>query len=220
MRIRRMLSLSGIMGGTLVLAGCGVTTHAAAPSQRPHTAAPQSTVVSPSASAPTASTLASPSGTPRSSAASTADFAGHQIQRYVGHHIPSALPNGFAAHHSTFSTQTYHPVEGFTGTLKGHSFALEFYEKASVGLFVGLRYHGQPVYFGPGPDPVFDVLNFTGADVVLGTPSAGAYMALNLVTGHAITNPQQVVPLKGYAGLTAPDHVLGLPGTTYPVTVP
>ncbi|PSR33996.1 MAG: hypothetical protein C7B46_07705 [Sulfobacillus benefaciens] len=83
-----------------------------------------------------------------------------------------------------------------------------------------MSYNGHPIYFGSGPAPVFDVLNFTGTDVVLGMPSAGAYMALNLVTGRPIVSTREVVALKGYSGLTVPSHILGLPTVTYPVDIP
>ncbi len=142
------------------------------------------------------------------------------MQRYVGSPIPSALSPGFVANHLTFSPRTYPSVEGFSGILRGHPFILDICHEAAVGLFVGLRYNGQPVYFAAGPAPVFDVLNFTGTDVVFGTPSAGAYMALNLITGHPIVNLKQVVPLKGYTGLMAPDHSLGVPITNWAATVP
>nr|WP_243148208.1 hypothetical protein [Sulfobacillus thermotolerans] len=157
-------------------------------------------------------------------ATSPPPFAGQQVQRYTGQQTPQALPNGFVASSApsphTFSSQTYHRVEGFTGILDSHPFVLDFYQDSPVGLFVGVSYNGHPVYFGPGPAPVFDVLNFTGTDVVLGTPSAGAYMALNLVTGHPIVSTRAVVALKGYSGLTAPSHILGLPTATYPVDIP
>lgn len=146
------------------------------------------------------------------------------MQRYVGKQTPQALPNGYtdgpAASHSTFSTTTYHRVEGFGGSLEGHRFTLDFYTDYPDGLFVGANYNGRPVYFGPGPAPVFDVLNFTGSDVVLGSPSAGAYMALNLVAGMPVFSVREVVPLKGYAGLGAPPHILGLPTTGDSVTIP
>lgn len=67
---------------------------------------------------------------------------------------------------------------------------------------------------------MFDVLNFTGDGLVIGSPSAGAHEAFNLMTGHVLSRLSQVVPLKGYRGLSAPAHVLGLPGTPYPVAVP
>ncbi len=155
-------------------------------------------------------------------ATSTPLFVGHQVQRYIGRQTPQALPNGFrsASSHDTFSAQVYHPVEGFGGLLDGHPFVLDFYQDSSVGIFVGASYNGQPTYFGPGPAPMFDVLNFTGTDVVLGMPSAGAYMALNLVTGHPIVSTREVVALKGYSGLTAPSHILGLPTTTYSIDIP
>lgn len=158
------------------------------------------------------------------SATSTPPFAGQQVQRFIGQHTPQALPNGFESSSApsphTFSIQTYHRVEGFTGTLDGHPFVLDFYQDYPVGLFVGISYNGHPVYFGSGPAPVFDVLNFTGPDVVLGMPSAGAYMALNLVTGRPIVSTRELVALKGYSGLTAPSHILGLPTVTYPIDIP
>lgn len=157
-------------------------------------------------------------------ATSTPPFAGQEVQRYTGHHTPQALPNGYLASstpsHRTFSAQTDHRVEGFRGMLEGHPFVLDFYQDAPVGLFVGVSYNGHAVYFGPGPAPVFDVLNFTGTDVVLGTPSAGAYMALNLVSGHPIVSTREVVALKGYSGLTTPSHIPGLPTTAYSVAIP
>ncbi|NMP23703.1 hypothetical protein HIJ39_15270 [Sulfobacillus sp. DSM 109850] len=71
-----------------------------------------------------------------------------------------------------------------------------------------------------GPSAVFDVLNFTGNQVVLGNTAAGTYMAINLQTGHTITNPSDVVPLKGFTGLVAPPDILGLPETHDLVTIP
>lgn len=158
-----------------------------------------------------------------SSTASTPAFAGQNVQREVGTQAPQAIPNGFhspADQHLTFSNHTYHRVEGFVGTLNGHSFILDFYQDDPVGLFVGVQYNGQPVYFGTGAGSVFDVLNFTSNMVVLGSPAAGNYMALNLVTGQPLYQFSQVVPLKGYHGLTAPADILGLPNTQYPVAIP
>jgi hypothetical protein len=158
------------------------------------------------------------------SATTTPPFAGTKVQRYTGPATPQALPNGYVDSSlpspDTFSSHTYHRVEGFTGLLDGRPFVLDFYQHYPVGLFVGLSYNGHPVYFGSGPAPVFDVLNFTGPDVVLGMPSAGAYMALNVMTGHPLVSTRTVVALKGYSGLTAPAHILGLPAAIYPVDIP
>ncbi len=171
----------------------------------------------------TMSSLPLPVGAPLGKSGVTPAFAGHNVQHDIGTETPQALPNGFQApkdQHMTFSDHTDHRLEGFTGTLNGHPFILDFYEDYPVGDVVGVSYNSRPVYFGNGPAAVFDVLNFTGNTVVLGSPTVGAYMALNLVTGQSMVNPSQVVPLKGYQGLTAPSHILGLPGTHYPVGVP
>jgi hypothetical protein len=85
---------------------------------------------------------------------------------------------------------------------------------------LGINYNHHTVYFGHGPAPVFDVLNFTGNWVVLGAPSAGAYMAFNLVTGHSLVNTHQVVLMKGYQGLGTPSHVLGLSGSLISPNIP
>ncbi|POB09706.1 hypothetical protein CO251_14490 [Sulfobacillus sp. hq2] len=71
------------------------------------------------------------------------------------------------------------------------------------------------MYFGPGPSPVFSVINFTGDEVVLGNPAAGSYMAINLMTGQRTVNLSAVLSLKGYPGIGLPSHILGLPGTHY-----
>ncbi len=81
-------------------------------------------------------------------ATSTPPFAGQLVQRYTGQQTPQTLPNGFVASsaqsHRTFSTQTYHRVEGFGGMLDGHPFVLDFYQDS--GLFVGASYNGHPIY--------------------------------------------------------------------------
>lgn len=152
----------------------------------------------------------------------TPPFAGSQVQFHTNGSIPPAIPAGFSRSRSSpsFSARTYHLVEGFTGTLAGHPFILDIYADPSRGLFIGLNYNHRPLRFGPGPSPVFDVLNFTGDWLVVGSPSAGAYEALNLVTGRALYRARQVVPLKGYRGLAAPQHVLGLAGIQAPVAIP
>jgi len=134
----------------------------------------------------------------------------------------SAVPAGFtnAAQQLTFNSAKYTPVEGLSGQLNGHPFVLDFYQRARVGLFVGVRYNYHTVYFGYGPSPVFYLLNFTGNSVVLGSPSAGQYMAINLTNGRQTVNPQDVVPMKGYRGLGVPSHVLGLGGQPISPLIP
>ena len=153
----------------------------------------------------------------------TPGFAGQEVQLDTAKHTPPAIPNGFQSppgQQLTFSASRYHRVEGFTGRLHGHSFVLDFYQEPHVGLFVGVQYQGHPRYFGYGPSPVFRVINFTQNTVILGNSAAGTYMALNLLNGQQTTHPSQVVPLKGYSGLTGPAYILGLPGTHYPTTIP
>ncbi|MCY0878171.1 MAG: hypothetical protein OWU84_04445 [Firmicutes bacterium] len=45
-------------------------------------------------------------------------------------------------------------------------------------------------------------------------------MAINLVTGEQTTNPQVVVPLKGYRGFAVPACVLGLSGPPISPQIP
>ena len=134
----------------------------------------------------------------------------------------SAVPSGFtdAAQHLTFNPAKYTPVEGLSGQLNGHPFVLDFYQQARVGLFVGVRYNHHTVYFGYGPSPVFSMLNFTGNSVVLGSPSAGQYMAINLINGRQTVKPQDVVSMKSYRGLGVPNHVLGLSGQPISPLIP
>jgi hypothetical protein len=94
---------------------------------------------------------------------------------------------------------------------------LDVYQDYPVGQFVGVQHNHQTVYFGYGPGPVFDILNFTGNWVVLGSPASGQYMAINLTTGRQSSDP---VALKGYGGLRPPGHVLGLAGRPIPSHVP
>lgn len=152
----------------------------------------------------------------------TPTFAATSWHLSRGSQMVSAVPSGFtdAAQHLTFNPAKYSPVEGLSGQLHGHPFVLDLYQQARVGLFVGVRYNHHTVYFGYGPSPVFDMLNFTGNWVVLGAPSAGQYMAINLTNGKQIVNPQDVVPMKGYRGLGVPNHVLGLSGQPISPRIP
>ncbi|AEJ39715.1 hypothetical protein TPY_1532 [Sulfobacillus acidophilus TPY] len=65
-----------------------------------------------------------------------------------------------------------------------------------------------------------NILNFTGDWVVVGTPSAGAYEAINLMSGQTITNPAAAAQMKGYRGLGLPSHILGLSQKNFPVNIP
>ena len=134
--------------------------------------------------------------------------------------MPPAVANGdpVAGGYGRFSSKEFRPVEGFTGILHGHPFVLDFYKRYPDGLYVGIRYDRRTVYFGAGPAPLFDVLNFTGNWVVLGTPTLGAYEGYNLVTGAPF--PGHSAPLKGYPGLGTPRRVLGLPGLTVSPVIP
>jgi hypothetical protein len=51
-------------------------------------------------------------------------------------------------------------------------------------------------------------------------PSAGQYMAINLINGRQTLQPQEVVPMKGYRGLGVPNHVLGLSGPPISLLIP
>lgn len=153
---------------------------------------------------------------------STPNFSGRDVVKSSGSAVPTAIPSGYQ---STVSpnlrySATDIPVTGFSGTLDGHPFVLAFYRDTPEGLLIGASYNGKPVYFGYGPSPVFSVLNFTGTDVVLGSPSAGTYQMINLVTGQQTGNVSVVDPLKGYSGLGLPSHILGLPGTNDSTTIP
>lgn len=149
-------------------------------------------------------------------------FSGTGVKLLTGKNTPSAIPVGYKGSQPglTFANPTFTPIEGFAGTLNGKKFVLDFYSNKPNGIAVGINYNNKPVYFGFGPSPMFDVLNFTGENVVLGSSSTGSYMAINLVTGNVNTNPSQVVSIKGYSGINPPNYVLGLPGTQYPVTIP
>lgn len=157
-----------------------------------------------------------------STAGQTPPFAGTQVKFYRGVSTPAAVPAGYAGTNlaAAFSPSVYHRVEGFSGTLAGHPFVVDIYSGYPSGLFVGVSYNHQPVLFAAGPAPVFDILNFTGDWMVLGSPSAGAYEAINLTNGHTLTQASQVVPLKGYEGLAPPTNILGLPGIQQSAAVP
>jgi hypothetical protein len=149
-------------------------------------------------------------------------FSGTILKRVVGANGPQAIPDGFTSappSHLTFAPSQYPLVESFSGRLQEHPFILDFYQNAN-GMFVGVSYNHHPVFFGPGPVPTLNILNFTGDWVVLGTPSAGAYEAINLKSGHTIINPEQAAQLKGYHGLGLPAHILGLPQKDLPVRIP
>lgn len=163
-----------------------------------------------------------PPSSPPATPTTTPAFAATTWRFLQGRQVVPAVPRGFtdAAQHLTFTPAQYQPVEGFVGQLHGHPFVLDFYAQSRVGLFVGVQYNHRPVYFGYGPSAVFDLLNFTGDSVVLGSPAAGQYMAVNLMTGQQTTNPQTVVPLKGYRGLGVPRYVLGLKGHRISPVIP
>ena len=157
-----------------------------------------------------------PPPAPGPSRANTPPFAGTSVRFLTGAHVPPAVAPGYHG----FSSKDFRPVEGFTGILHGHPFVLEFYARALHGLYVGIRYNARTVYFGTGPAPAFDVLNFTGNWVVLGTPSAGAYIVYNLVTGRLLVATARIAALKGYRGLGTPRRVLGLPGLDVSPNIP
>jgi hypothetical protein len=149
-------------------------------------------------------------------------FSGMNVQLVSGLHVSSSIPNGYTDKQTglTYSNTKFQTVEEFTGTLKGKSFMLDFYREPSDGIAVGVSYDHRPVYFGWGPAPQFNILNFTGSDVVLGSPAAGAYLAIDLISGQLITKTEQVVALKGYQGLQPPKDILGLPGSHYSIRIP
>lgn len=152
----------------------------------------------------------------------TAPYAGTAWRFLRGRYVVPAVALGYhnLGQRLTFQPSKFIPVEGFAGSLHGRPFVLDFYAHYPEGLDVGINYNHHTVYFGHGPAPVFDVLNFTGNWVVLGAPSAGAYMAFNLVTGHSLVNTHQVVLMKGYQGLGTPSHVLGLSGSLISPNIP
>lgn len=163
-----------------------------------------------------------------SSSATTLAFAGQHVVRYVGTQAPQAIPQGFksaASQNLTFAPSTYHVVEGFSGTLGGHPFVLDFYQNtqpSSAGLYMGIEYNQHPVYFGDGPAAGFDVLAFKQDSVVLGNMAQGTYMVMNLETGQQNLNAvnSEAGALDGYTKSTPPPRILGLPGTNYPVSIP
>ncbi|WP_242968629.1 hypothetical protein [Sulfobacillus sp. hq2] len=149
---------------------------------------------------------------------STPEFAGVHVRRLTGTQIVPAIAQGYQSPTDkamVFSSKAFVPLEGFSGYLDGHSFVFDIYQNYPNGLVLGASYHHVPVYFGPGPSPVFSVINFTGDEVVLGNPAAGSYMAINLMTGQRTVNLSAVLSLKGYPGIGLPSHILGLPGTHY-----
>lgn len=149
-------------------------------------------------------------------------FSGKNVKLINGLHIPLAIPNGYTDKQTglTYSKSKFRSIKAFTGILDNKIFVLEFYKNNLNGISVGVSYNNQPVYFGWGPTPEFNILNFTGNDVVLGSPSAGAYIAINLTNGQLITNTAQVVALKGYRSLQGPKYILGIPETHYSVQIP
>lgn len=153
---------------------------------------------------------------------STPPFAGSHVTRSTGSNVAVNVPSGYQmpGQNIAYSAKTFRPDEAFSGTLQGHPFELAIYEDYPQGLAIGVSYNHQPLYFGYGPSAVFDVLNFTGDQVVLGNPSAGTYMAVNLTNGAISTDPAIINTLKGYQGLGLPSHILGLPETNFPTTVP
>lgn len=173
-------------------------------------------VTAPSHNANTESSTSNPSATTNSMT-----FYGNHVVRSVGTQVYQALPTGFkaAGQNLTFSTTAYHRVEGFTGTLEGHPFVLDFYQNTQ-GLFVGIQYNQLPTYFGYGPAAGFDVLAFNKDTVVLGNMAQGTYMAINLLTGQQSAILSEATALNGYMKSTPPAHIFGLPGTNYPVTIP
>ncbi|WP_242939527.1 hypothetical protein [Sulfobacillus thermosulfidooxidans] len=236
----RFLRTFGMIFSGTVLAGCGTAVQLSAPpsphhSQSSFRSQSASSVASPShtpstynsrrgvnSSTSSSATTATPSPSPGPIHQSLPPFSGTITQRVVGSQGPQAVPNGFVSSppsHVVFSPSHFTLVESFTGLLKTHPFVLDFYQN-SAGLFVGINYNHHPVFFGPGPAPVFNVLNFTGSWVVLGTPSAAAYEAINLTSGRTIVNPEQAALLKGYTGLGLPSHILGLSHEEFPVSIP
>ncbi|MDP9727447.1 hypothetical protein [Alicyclobacillus tolerans] len=149
-------------------------------------------------------------------------FLGKNVQFITNSGMPNAIPNGYTDQHTqlTYYRNKFQKIESFTGTLHHKTFILDFYNSIPNGIAVGVSYNHQPVYFGWGPSPVFDILHFVGDSILLGSPSAGAYMAINLMNGHLMTHTKQIVKLKGYSGLQPPKYILGLPGTHYPIQIP
>ncbi|MDP9729311.1 hypothetical protein FY534_14325 (plasmid) [Alicyclobacillus sp. TC] len=149
-------------------------------------------------------------------------FLGKNVQLITGSNMPNAIPNGYTDQHTqlTYSQNKFQKVESFTGTLNHKIFILDFYKSPSNGIAIGVSYNSEPVYFGWGPSPMFDILHFVGDNVLLGSPSVGAYMGINLINGQLITKTKEVVALKGYSGLQPPKYILGLPGTHYSIQIP
>ncbi|WP_230087835.1 hypothetical protein [Alicyclobacillus mali (ex Roth et al. 2021)] len=144
------------------------------------------------------------------------------LVRITGANISSVVPDGYRDPRTglTYLSKYFHDVEDFTGTIGGKPFALGFYDDRPNGIAIGLSYNHHPVYFGWGPTPIFDVLKFVGESVIVGTPSAGAYEALNLQNGDVVTQTSQVMSLYGVHNLQTPQYILGLPGDRYPVQIP
>ncbi|WP_219930721.1 hypothetical protein [Sulfoacidibacillus thermotolerans] len=169
---------------------------------------------------PQSTTVSSPSF--KKNPTKTNIFLGKNVRMIINSNMPKAISNGYTDQQTklTYSKNKFQAVESFTGILNNKTFILDFYKSASNGIAVGISYNHQPVYFGWGPSPVFDILHFVGDNVLLGSPSAGAYMAINLVNGQLITNTEEIVALKGYSGLQPPKYILGLPGTHYSIQIP
>lgn len=219
-RIFSIVSVASILG--IALSGCGQVIEATTvPPQ--HSSSVQSSASTP-ASVPSASTP-SPSPHPSStsvtsSSGSTAPAFNGTVSRVVtGPSGENPMPSGYRG----VDGEIYQPTsdrleESIAGRLKGNPFVLDFYLNSPNGLTIGITYNHHPVFFGAGPSPTFDVLNFTGDAVILGAPSASAYEGYNLVTGKVIVHNMAV--LKGYSYIGVPSHMLGIPHSHYPVTIP
>ncbi len=250
--MKPMTLLTAGLLGSVALAGCGAPYHASSTAtsrgvstvsspghanrvpKAPSSSSAQKSVITPtrgptSSVNPSSTFRKSLSGKTTSTSSRTSHtlaFGGDHVVRYMGSQVPLALPAGFHAssgQHLIFSTAAYRPVEGFRGTLAGHSFVLDFYQNSqpsSAGLYVGVQYNHHPVYFGYGPAAAFDVLAFNQDTVVLGNMDQGTYMVLNLITGQQNALASETAALNGYSAVTPPSHILGLPGTHYAVRIP
>jgi len=142
-------------------------------------------------------------------------FEGNHLKIRHGSYLPPAVFNDYQnVEEGLIFSSKYVALEAISGQIHGYKFVLEVYEKSCQGLFIGVRYDHHTVYFGYGPSAWFQLLAFTGEAVLLGNPSSGMYMRIDLATGSESTENGGV--FKNQPMLFPPNRILGLPGLRIP----